>query len=435
MTLKEHFQKNIVLAYPVVIGQLGHIMVNVADSMMVGRVGVIPLAGATFASTIYTTLMLFGLGVSYAITPLVAAEDRKNTSALLGFLQNGFLMNLILGTILAIMGYSASFFLEYFGQLPEVVAEAKGYLRIMSVSIIPLMVFQTYRQFTEGLSDTMNPMIVSIVSNLLNIGLNWVFIFGHFGVKPMGLLGAGLATLIARILMPAMIIFLTRKNTIGFRWHFQLSGIRQLLRIGIPSGMQFIFEVGAFAGAGIMIGWMGAEELAAHNIALNLSAVSYMAATGFAAASTIRMGNQLGLKDKHNLRLAGFTSFITATAFMAFCAILFIIFRDFLPTLYVQDQIVISMASTLLLVGAAFQISDGLQSVGLGVLRGLRDVKIPTLVTFTAFWIVSIPLGYFLGFTKNLGVNGVWIALSIGLTVAAILHIWRFNVLSKRLNF
>ncbi len=417
------------------IGQLGHIMVNVADSMMVGRVGVVPLAAATFASTIYTTLMLFGLGVSYAITPLVAAEDKDNRLNLLGFLQNGFISNLILGTILAILGFSASFFLDHFGQVPEVSVEAKGYLRIMSISIIPLMVFQTFRQYTEGLSDTMNPMIVSIVSNLLNICLNWILIFGHFGFKPMGLFGAGLATLIARILMPAMIIYLTRKNCSGFRWHFELVGIKQILKIGLPSGLQFIFEVGAFAGAGIMIGWMGAEQLAAHNIALNLSAVSYMAATGIAAASTIRMGNQLGLRDKNNLRLAGFTSFITATAFMTFCAILFIIYRDILPTLYVDDPLVISMASTLLIVGAAFQISDGLQSVGLGVLRGLRDVRIPTLVTFTAFWVVSLPLGYFLGFNMNLGVVGVWIALSIGLTIAAVLHIWRFNGLSNRLNF
>lgn len=435
MTLKQHFRKNIVLAYPVVIGQLGHIMVNVSDSMMVGRVGIIPLAGATFASTIYITLMLFGLGVSYAITPLVAAEDKKNKTNLLGFLENGFLMNLVLGILLAIVGFIVSFFLDYFGQDPEVVAEAKGYLRVMSLSIIPLMIFQTFRQYSEGVSDTMNPMIVSIVSNLLNVFLNWIFIFGHFGIKPMGLFGAGLATLIARILMPPMIIFLTRKNCIGFRWHFQLRGVKQLLKIGLPSGLQFIFEVSAFSGAGIMVGWMGAEQLAAHNIALNLSAVSYMAATGFAAASTIRMGNQMGLKDKHNLRLAGFTSFITATAFMALCSILFVVFRDFFPTLYVDDPMVISMAGTLLLVGAAFQISDGLQSVGLGVLRGLRDVKIPTIVTFTAFWVVSLPLGYFLGFSVDLGVKGVWIALSVGLTIAAVLHIWRFNVLSKRLPF
>ena len=163
------------------IGQLGHIMVNVADSMMVGRVGVIPLAGATFAGTIYMTLVLFGLGVSYAITPLVAAEDKENKSSLLGFLQNGLLMNFVLGSLLAIIGFGTSFFLQYFGQIPEVVTEAKGYLQIMSLSIIPLMVFQTFRQYTEGLSDTMNPMIVSVVSNLLNIGLNWVFIFGHFG--------------------------------------------------------------------------------------------------------------------------------------------------------------------------------------------------------------------------------------------------------------
>ncbi len=410
-------------------------MVSVADSMMVGQVGVIPLAGATFANTIYATLLLFGLGVSYAITPLVAAEDKKNKLNLLGFLQDGFLMNLVLGVMLALVGFITSFFLEHFGQVPEVAAEAKSYLQIMSISIIPLMIFQTFRQYTEGLSDTMNPMIVSIVSNLLNIGLNWVFIFGHLGVAPMGLFGAGLATLIARLLMPPIILLLIRKKCLGFRWHFQLSGIKKLLKIGIPSGMQYIFEVGAFAGAGIMVGWIGAEALAAHNIALSISSVSYMAATGIAAASTIRMGNQLGFRDKHNLRLAGFTSFITAATFMAFCAILFIAFRDFLPTLYVNAPSVISMAGTLLIIGGAFQISDGLQAVGLGVLRGLRDVRIPTLVTFTAFWVIALPLGYLLGFKFDLGVYGIWIALSIGLTLAAIFHIWRFNLLSKKLKF
>ena len=435
MTLKEHFRKNIYLAYPVVIGQLGHIMVSVADSMMVGRVGVIPLAGATFASTIYMTLVLFGLGVSYAITPLVAAANKENASRLLGFLQNGLFMNFVLGAILAIVGFSSSFFLEYFGQEPEVVAEARGYLIIMSASIVPLMIFQTFRQYAEGLSDTMNPMVVSVVSNLLNIGLNWVFIFGHFGIEPMGLFGAGLATLIARSFMVPMMILLIKKNTIGFKFQFEINGVKQLLKIGIPSGMQFIFEVGAFAGAGIMIGWMGAEELAAHNIALNLSAISYMAATGIAAASSIRIGNQLGLKDKPNLRLAGFTSFVTVVIFMAVAALLFVVYRDFLPTLYVDDPAVISMSATLLLVGAAFQISDGLQSVGLGVLRGLRDVKVPTLVTFAAFWIMSLPLGYILGFNYGLRVNGVWFGLLIGLTIAAILHIWRFNKLSAKLKF
>lgn len=435
MTLKEHFRKNIVLAYPVVIGQLGHIMVSVADSMMVGQVGVVPLAAATFGGAIYTILMLFGIGVSYALTPLVAAENPKNKTKLLQYLQNGVAMNTVLGILLAGVGFGISFFLDYFGQEPEVAREAKSYLQIMSASIFFVSVFQSFRQYLEGLSDTMRPMIVSVVANLLNVFLNWVFIFGNLGVEPMGLFGAGLATFLSRIPMVMLMIVLIWKKISGFKWHFEWNGIKQMLKIGIPSGMQYIFEVGAFGGAGIMIGWIGAEEQAAHNIALNLSAISYMAATGIAAAATVRIGNQLGLKDKHNLRLAGFTSFATVGIFMAIMASLFIIFRFGLPDLYVDETSVISMAATLLIIGAAFQISDGLQAVGLGVLRGLRDVRVPTFITFVAYWVIALPLGYILAFPMGWGVNGVWISLSVGLTVAAIFHIWRFNALSNRLQF
>ncbi len=423
------------MAYPVVIGQLGHIMVSVADSMMVGRVGVVPLAAATFANAIYTILLLFGIGVSYAMTPLVAAEDPNNKSQLLKYLQNGFLMNTGLGVILAILGFTASFFLDYFGQEPAVADEAKSYLQIMSGSIFLVTLFQTFRQFSEGLSDTKSPMVVSIVANLLNVFLNWVFIFGNLGFEPMGLYGAGLATLLSRIPMVLLIIILIWSKMTGFKWQFEWAGIKQMLKIGIPSGLQYIFEVGAFGGAGIMVGWIGAEAQAAHNIALNLSAITYMAATGIAAASTIRIGNQLGLKDKPNLRMAGFTSFGLAGAFMAFWGVMFIVFRNYLPTWYVDEPTVISIAAVLLVISAAFQISDGLQAVGLGVLRGLKDVKYPTWITFVAYWVLALPMGYILAFPVGWGVNGVWIALSVGLTFAAVFHMVRFNRLSNKLIF
>lgn len=403
--------------------------------MMVGRVGVVPLAAATFAGAIYTVLLLFGIGVSYAMTPLVAAENPDNTSKLLLYLQNGFAMNAVIGLLLASLGFGASFFLDYFGQEPDVAALAKGYLQVMSGSVFLVCIYQAFRQYSEGLSDTKSPMVVSIFANLLNVFLNWIFIFGHFGVEPMGLYGAGLATLISRVPMVFLMILLIWNKMTGFKWHFEWVGIKQMLKIGLPSGMQYIFEVGAFAGAGIMIGWISAEQQAAHNIALNLSAISYMAATGIAAASTIRIGNQLGLKDKQNLRMAGFTSFGLAGGFMAVMATLFIVLRFALPSLYVDERSVISTAATLLIIGAAFQISDGLQAVGLGVLRGLRDVKVPTLVTFVSYWVIALPLGYLLAFPLGWGVNGVWIALSVGLTVAAVFHIWRFNSLSNRLKF
>ncbi|MEO1254222.1 MAG: MATE family efflux transporter [Bacteroidota bacterium] len=435
MTLKEHFRKNILLSIPVIVGQLGHIMVGVSDSVMVGRLGVVPLAAATFAGTIYHVLMLFGIGVSYAITPKVAATDVKDKLKLLKFLQNGFFMNLGLGLVLFLIAFVISHFLDVFGQEREVAEEAKAYLVIVCGSLFPLMIFQTFRQYAEGLSDTLSPMIVSVFANLLNVFFNYLLIYGKWGFPTLGLNGAGIATLLARVIMFLVMIWWMRKKTNGFQWKFSWIGIKELLRIGLPSGLQYVFEVGAFATAAIMVGWISAEALAAHNIALNLAAISYMAATGMAAASTIRIGNQMGLKDKRNLRIAGFSSFALVIAFMSLTGLSFIVLRNTLPVLYIKNEVVQSTAASLLVIAAAFQISDGVQAVGLGVLRGLTDVKVPTVVTFVAYWLIAIPVGYWLAFHIGYGVQGVWYGLFIGLTISGGLHIWRFNRLSKRLTF
>lgn len=435
MTTKEHLKRNVSLAAPVMVGQLGHIMVSVADTAMVGQLGVVPLAASTFGGTFFFVFMLFGIGVSYAMTPLVASTGPDDKSTLLGYLQNGLAVNVVLGVVMIGLTFLALPFLGNFGQEDEVATAAGPYLAIIASSLLPIMVFQTFRQYAEGKSDTMNPMIVSIVANLLNVGLNYLLIFGNFGFPQLGIEGAAYATLIARVVMAVMMVFLIRKGFRGFKFQFSKTIISRMIKLGVPSGMQYIFEVGAFATAAIMIGWLGAAELAAHQIALNLAAISYMAATGIAAASQIRVANQMGLKDIVTLRAAGFSCFILVILFMSFCGATFIVLRDFLPSLYVDNAKVEEIASSLLIVAAAFQISDGCQAVGLGVLRGLTDVKVPTLVTFIAFWMLSIPGGYLLGFTFDLGVEGVWYALSGGLTIAGILHLIRFNSLTKKLKF
>jgi len=297
------------------------------------------------------------------------------------------------------------------------------------------MVFQTFRQYAEGLSDTFNPMIVSVVTNLINVGLNYIMIYGKFGFPAMGLMGAGYATLIARIAMALLMMWLIHSKWKGISWSFDWSLIKKMLKIGLPSGMQYVFEVGAFATAAIMVGWISAAALAAHQIALNIAAVTYMAATGIASAATIRIGNQMGLRNLPDLRMTGYTSFGMVAVFMATCGLLLIFLRDVLAALYINDLAVQNMAASLLIIAAAFQVSDGLQAVGLGVLRGLTDVKIPTLVTFFAYWLIAIPLGYVLGFTLGLGVYGIWYALLIGLTLAAVLHIFRFRNQLKKIRF
>ena len=434
LSLKEHLRRNIKLAYPVIIGQVGHIMVSVADTMMVGKVGVIPLAAATFGSTFYTVLMIFGIGVSYAITPLVAATDNKNQGRLMQFFQNGLALNLVLSLVLVGIGLLVSPFLGHFGQEPEVAALAGPYLIVMCISLVPLMHFQTYRQFSEGLSDTFNPMWVSILANLLNIGLNYILIYGAFGVPAYGLIGAGYATLTARVIMAVLMYLVTKKKLTGFTWHFDWSIIKKMLNIGVPSGMQYVFEIGAFAAAAIMVGWINAASQAAHQIGINLAAITYMAATGLGAAGTIRIGNQMGLKNIKDLKIAGYSLMLTVIGFMVICGLVFIIFRHQLVALYITDAFVQELAAGLLIVAAAFQVSDGMQAVGLGVLRGLTDVKIPTIVTFIAYWMIAIPGGYVLGFVFDLGVYGVWYGLLGGLTVSAILHVLRFRHLVARLH-
>ncbi|MFT6135257.1 MAG: MATE family multidrug resistance protein [Cyclobacteriaceae bacterium] len=409
-------------------------MVSVADTAMVGQVGVIPLAGATFAGTIYHVMMLFGIGVSYAITPLVAATKPTDRTKHLHFLQNGLLLNTIIGFLLfgAMMALVPA--MGLLGQQTEVVDAARPFLIVVGSSILPLMIFQTYRQYAEGLSNTYDPMVVSIVANLINIALNYVLIFGHFGFPAMGLMGAAYATLISRVLMSVFMMAIIYKSWIGFQFRFELDAVRRLFKIGFPSGLQYVFEVGAFAVSTIMMGWISAEAIAAHQIALNLSSVTYMAATGIAAASTVRIGNQLGARDFTNLRLAGLTGFGLVTIFMAVCGLFFILFRQELTALYIDEVEVQLLASSLLIIAAGFQISDGLQAVGLGVLRGLTDVKVPTLITFVAYWVISIPLGYVLAFELDMGPTGVWIALSAGLSLSAILHIMRFRKKLTRLK-
>ena len=435
MTLKEHLRKTVLLATPVVIGQLGHIMVGVADSVMVGRVGVIPLAASTFANSIFYVLFLFGIGVSNALTPLVSSTYPQNKSWLHTLLQNNILLNIFIGIGIFLIAFTTSFFLGYFGQVAEVVAAARPYLWIICSSIIPVMVFQSFRQYSEGLSDTFIPMVVSIVGNLINVGLNYILIYGKLGFPRMELNGAGWASMISRIFMLGLIIYLTRKKWMGMVMKFSKQLMNQQFRLGIPLGFQYVFEIGAFSVASIMIGWIGAEELAAHQIAINMAAVTFMAASGIATAASIRIGNQFGLKDRISLRIAGFSSMGLVAAFMATCGVSFILFRESLPYLYIDDQHVTGIASSLLIIAAAFQISDGVQAVGLGVLRGLKDVKIPTFVTFFAYWVVAIPVSYLLAFQFGFGIEGVWYGLSLGLTVAAIFHIWRFNRLSKVIRF
>ena len=439
MINKHHIRPNFLLAYPVMLSMLGQVMTGVADSVMIGWTGATPLAASSFANVFFSIPLFFGIGVSYAITPLVAqAEGAHDETKIIDTLKNGALINLVTGFILVMLIFSIIPFMHSMGQPDDAVTLAIPYLSIIAISIIPTMIFQTYRQFAEGLQRTRIAMIIVVGCNLVNILLNYLLIFGHFGFPELGLNGAGWATLIARCLMALSMmgyVYYGKKfqaYQAGFSiGKYSRSLISKMLHIGLPAGSQFIFEAGAFGFSALMMGWIGTTALAAHQIAINLATISYMTTSGLGAAAAIRVGNFLGQKDLMNVRSSAFTMIGMSVVLMMAWALLFIFGRHLLPGLYIEDQSVIELTASLLIVAAFFQLSDGIQVVTAGALRGLQDVKIPSLLIFIAYWIIALPLGYWLAFPLKMGASGIWIGLSIGLTLTATAMVVRFNRLSR----
>jgi MATE family multidrug resistance protein len=296
------------------------------------------------------------------------------------------------------------------------------------------------KQYSDGLSFTKPSAIITILALLLNIFLNWVLIYGHFGLPRLELLGAGIATCISRLAMAvSMYIYVKKvhlyKSFLHLKQHeHDRKYLFQIFKIGLPSGFQYFFEVGAFAFAAIMIGWISEYAMAAHQVAINVASVTYMIATGISAGGSIAVGDALGRKNKKDLNEAGRAALIMGTIFMGFCALLMAAFAPYIIALYTTDPLVSGMAVNLLYIAALFQLSDGIQCVGLGVLRGIGDTKIPTIITIVAYWVIGIPIGYYLGFHFGWSLYGVWFALLIGLSFSAILLSTRFLKESRELD-
>lgn len=438
-SIKTHIKETARLAIPVSIGQIGHIMMGVVDSLMVGRVGTVPLAAAALVNGLFFLVLVLGIGMTMAITPLVAiAKGEKNDDECGMILRQALIVNVIFALLLLLMIFFGADFLGYLDQPKEVVIQAQSYMKILALSVIPFLLFQVYRQFLEGISVVKPPMVIAVLANFFNAFSNWVLIFGNFGFEAMGLDGAGISTFLTRTLMAAalMIYVINSKRFTVYNptLRYQMINwkvIRNVVRIGLPSGLQYFLEVGAFAFSAVMIGWLGAVPLAAHQIAINLATITYMIILGIGAAGTIRVGNYLGQKKFNEMRRAGFSAIGSAIGLMVFFALLFILLRDFLPTLYVDDINVINLASSLLIVAAIFQIFDGTQATAIGVLRGLTDVKIPLLISFFSYWALGVTSSYIFAFLLGFGTQGIWFGFIIGLGSTAIMLAIRFHLLSK----
>lgn len=446
----KEFSYNIKLATPVILGMLGHTLVAFVDNIMVGQLGTAELAAVSLGNSFMFIAMSLGIGFSTAITPLVAEADSEGNFVVgKSSFKHGLFLCTVLGIALFLMVFLAKPLMYLMNQPPEVVDLAMPYLNLVAISLIPLIIFQAFKQCSDGLSITRYPMYATIIANVVNVILNYLFIFGKFGFPEMGVVGAAIGTLASRFIMLGYLWFLMSQHYKSRAYVLQIKlfklskrMLKKLLNLGFPSALQMFFEVAIFTAAIWLSGILGKNPQAANQIALNLSTMTFMVAMGFSVVATIRASNQKGLRRFRELRRIAFSIFLLTTICASFFALGFMLFNGNLPKMYLDysDQIkfadnfqVLTIASKLLLIVAVFQISDAVQVVVLGALRGMQDVKIPTLITFIAYWMIGFPISYYLGMYTEYKSSGIWIGLLAGLTASAVMLYLRFHYLSKKL--
>jgi MATE family multidrug resistance protein len=453
MVLRQYtseFKYNLKLASPVMLGMLGHTFVSFVDNVMVGQLGAAELAAVSLGNSFIFIAMSLGIGFSTAITPLAAEADSEgNFSKGKSIFKHGMFLCTLVGVLLFAALVLAKPLMDVMQQPEEVVLLARPYLDIVAFSLVPLIMFQALKQFSDGLSMTKYPMYATLIANIVNIGVNYVLIFGKLGFPEMGIVGAAVGTLVSRV---AMLLFLwvllaqqqkSKSYVLRIRfWDLYKQPLVKLTNLGFPSAMQMFFEVAIFTAAIWLSGLLGKNAQAANQIALNLASMTFMVAMGLSVAAMVRVGNQKGLKDFKALRQIAESIFLLGTLFAFLFAVFFAVAHQWLPKLYINSadlmgsadlREVVSIAATLLIAAAVFQISDSLQVIALGALRGLQDVRIPTLITFIAYWVIGFPISFFLGKEEVLGSLGIWIGLVAGLSAAAVLLFIRFNYLTKQL--
>ncbi len=428
---------------------LGHQVVALVDNIMVGQLGSAELAAVSLGNSFMFIAMAIGIGFSTAITPLVAEADGAGDRAM-G--KSSFKHGLFLCTLLAIILFGLVMLCKpvmySMGQPAEVVVLAMPYLTLVAVSLIPMIVFQAFKQFSDGMSMTRYPMYATIVANLVNIVLNYIFIFGKFGAPELGVVGAAIGTLVSRIIMVFLLWYLLSKQK---RSRFYVMRIKlfnlnkkmmkKLFNLGFPSALQMLFEMGIFTSAVWLSGILGKNPQAANQIALNLASMTFMVSMGFSVTAMIRVGNQKGLKHYRELRRVAISIFLLTSVLSLIFALIFIVFNQDLPKLFLDydNQLlfadnfeVVKLASQLLIIAAIFQFTDSLQVVALGALRGMQDVKVPMFLTLIAYWVIGFPISYYLSMHTSLESMGIWIGLLAGLTASGIMLFTRFNYLSRK---
>lgn len=429
---KKRLKETLVLAWPIILGQMGANLMSFTDTYFVGKIGTPELASAGIANSVFFIISILGMGTVFAVSALSSRhrgegrEDKNNDLK-----KAVMVVSVAAGIILTLVCWGVSYAIIYFKQAEEVNKLAPGFLRWLAASTLPLLVFIGLKSFLDGLTLTRPGMLITFVGVIINIFLNEALIWGRWGFPELGFEGSAIATLSTRVLMAVtLIIYISKAPNLAIyrrkAYGYISVQVKEIIKLGLPSGLQYFFEIGAFAGAAILMGMISKETSAAHQIAIQIAALTYMVASGIASAGTIQAGHALGAQNKPEIMASAKYVFGIVGIFMAVMAIFFMVTPHFFIGIISNDNKVEEIAVTLMVIAGLFQISDGMQCVGLGLLRGIGDTKWPTIYTLVAYWVIGIPLGYFLGFEMNMGGAGIWYALLLGLSFSAVLMIRRF---------
>ncbi len=445
--IKSHIKDVIKISWPIIVGQLGLVLTGFFDNIMVAKLGHEELAAAGICNSIFFLLAVFPMGVtiSYAtIVGLLVGKNKIQSTHLL--VRDSFIITLLLSLITVVLIYISIQCFEIFNQEPEIDVLSKPYFFLLMLSTPPMLLFYFAKNLSDGFSYTRGGMVITVFALIINVFLNWVFIYGNLGSPAYELEGAGYATIISRCFMGISMVYLfivSKQTPISFKTlkacftnKQTFKFFKQIAGLGFPTGLQYFFEIAAFAFAAIMAGWLGSKELAAHQLAITIASVTYMFASGLSAGSSICVAKEIGNKNSLNAKTYGKAGHILGLSVMSVFAFIFLVFNQSITAVFTQDSEVLKMGAELLILAAMFQLGDGLQAISIGVLRGIEDVKIPSIITFFVYWAVAIPLGYFLSQNASTptyynGVNGIWIGLALGLTFSAIILTYRFYSLIR----
>ncbi|MCG8578468.1 MAG: MATE family efflux transporter [Bacteroidales bacterium] len=435
------YKKTLSLSIPVIIAQAGQITVGLIDNVMIGQLGTTSFAAASFTNTLFSLVLMFGMGYSFALTPLIGKNfGEKKFDSIGTWIKNGLLANAFMGIALSVLLLILYILIPFMGQPTSIISQSQDYLAILITSVFPMMVFYGFKQFAEGIGDTKTAMKIMLWANAINIIGNYMFMYGKLGAPQLGLIGAGVGTLLARIFMAIAFIVLFCKNK-NYQFFYQLykksifswTKFLQVIKLGIPLGAQIVMEASAFGICSIMVGWINEVGMAAHQIAISLSTLGFMIYQGLGAGTTIRVSHYKGEINKNGIVKATKTGMHLMFVYCAFIIIVFIGGRNLLPYLFTTNDTVIKLAAQMLIVCSVFQLVDGIQIILAGTLRGFADARIPAVFTFISYFIISIPFSYLSAFIWGYGAVGIWFGFPVGLFICSSLFQLRYKFILNRL--